>query len=349
MANEIFLNIIKICFLGLVSFLISLSIFPFLLSLLFKLNLSKVINKESSPIFQSLHKKKEGTPTMGGIIFWLTPIVFLLLVIIISVFDKQFANWINFLNKRETYLPLGFMILGGLIGLIDDLLGMLKIRNFKGLRIKDKLIIYFAFSILVSWWFMVKLGIRFLYIPFLGRTYLNFFLILLFLIFYIISVSFSANETDGLDGLLAGVSISIIFALMVFSFLNGDYNLTALSAIVIGSILCFLWFNVYPAKIFMGDTGSMALGSYIAIVSLLEGTYFLIPIIAPIFVLESGSVILQVLSKKIFKKKIFLSTPIHHHFEALGMHESNIVFKFWILNIAGAVLGIIIFILDKFI
>jgi len=349
MANEIFLNIVKICFLGLISFLISLAIFPIILKLLLRLKFGKTIDKEASPIFQSLHKKKEGTPTMGGIIFWLTPLIFLLLILVISIFDKEFSNWINFLNKRETYLPLGFMTLGGLMGLIDDLLGILKIRNSKGLKIRDKLIVYFAFSILVSWWFMIKLGIRFLYVPFFGRVYLNFFLVLLFLIFYIISVSFSANETDGLDGLLGGVSISIISALMIFSFLNGDYNLTALSAILIGSILCFLWFNVYPAKIFMGDTGSMALGSYIAVVSLLEGTYFLMPIIAPIFVLESGSVILQLLSKKFFKKKIFLSTPIHHHLEALGIHESNIVFKFWILNIAGVILGVIIFLLDKFI
>lgn len=349
MQSEIFLNLIKILFSGIISFLISLTVLPFILQFLYKIKAKKIISKESAPIFQSLHKKKEGTPTMGGIIIWLTPIIILLFIYIMSYFDKSFSEWINFLNRRETYLPLGFLVLGGLIGLIDDILGIYGSKNKNGLRIKDKLIIYLSFSIIVSWWFITKLGIRFLYFPFLGRVYLNVLWIILFLIFYIIAISFSANETDGLDGLLGGISISIISALMIFSFLNNDYNLTTLCAIIIGSIFCFLWFNIYPAKIFMGDTGSMAIGSFIAIVSLLEGTYFLLPILAPIFVLESGSVIVQMISKKFFKKKIFLSTPIHHHLEALGNHEANIVFKFWIINLIGVLIGIIIFILDRLI
>ena len=348
MKTEIVLNLIKIFTLGLGSFLIALLFFPLLIKFLAKINLRKSISRESSPIFYSLHKKKEGTLTMGGIIIWLMPLVILLLIGIISFVDPSFAHWLNFLSRRETYLPLAFLILGGLVGLVDDLLGVLKLSNSRGLKIKEKLIVYFAFSLLVAWWFIVKLGIKFIYLPLGGRIYLNSFLMVAFLVFYVIAVSFSANETDGLDGLLAGVSLSIILSLLIFSLLNGNYNLALLSAIVLGSILCFLWFNIYPAKIFMGDTGSMAIGSYIAVVSLLEGVYFLLPFVAIIFVLESGSVIIQLISKKFFKKKIFLSTPIHHHYEALGNHEANIVFKFWVLNAIGAVIGIIIFILDKF-
>lgn len=344
---DIRFTIIKIITLGIFSFLISLLIFPFIVYILSLLKAKKEIHKENAPVFQELHRKKSGTLTMGGLIFWLSPIALLIIVCILGLFLKDFYNWLNFLSRKETFLPLGFLVLGGFIGLLDDILGIFVIRNKKGLMIKEKLTVYFAFSLIIAWWIIIKLGIRYFYAPFVGRVYVNIFLFLFFLIFYIIAVSFSANETDGLDGLLGGVALSIIGVLGVISFINGNYNLASLSAIIIGAILSFLWFNIYPAKIFMGDTGSMALGSYIAIVSFLEGVYFLLPVIAPVFLIESGSVILQTFSKKFFKKKIFLSTPIHHHFEALGIPEPNIVFKFWIINFLGAILGLLIFILDK--
>ena len=347
---EVTLIILKISFWGIISFLLSILSFPLLIKFIDFINAKKIVSKENAPIFQSLHAKKSGTPTMGGILFWLVPSLAILMIFLGNYFDNEFSSWFSFLSRRETYLPLGFLILGGLIGFVDDLLGMLYLNNHsKGLTIKEKLIIYFAFSLITTWWIVTKLGIRYIYLPFIGRIYLNVFLFSIFLIIYIIAVSFSANETDGLDGLLGGVSVIIIGLLAIISFMNSNYNLATLSVIIISVLLYFLWFNVYPAKIFMGDTGSMALGSYIAIVSFLEGVYFLLPIFAPIFVIESISVILQLLSKKIFRRKIFLSTPIHHHFEALGMPESNIVFKFWLINLIGASISFIIFILDKLI
>ncbi|MCS7183990.1 MAG: hypothetical protein NZ866_01410 [Patescibacteria group bacterium] len=343
------LVILKISFWGIISFLVSIIVFLLIIKFIEIIDARKKILKDNAPIFQSLHSKKSGIPTMGGLIFWFVPLCLIIILIIINLFDKDFAQWFNFLSRRETYLPLGFLILGGILGAIDDLIGIFYIKNRKGLAINEKLIIYLGFSLIVVWWFITKLGIRYVYFPFVGRMYIGIFLFSLFLIFYVIAVSFSANETDGLDGLLGGISIIILSFLTVVSFINGNYNLATLSIIIIGSLLLFLWFNIYPAKIFMGDTGSMALGSYIAIVSLLEGVYFLLPIFAPIFLVESLSVICQLISKKFFKKKIFLSTPIHHHFEALGIAEPNIVFKFWLINLMGVIMAFIIFILDKLI
>jgi phospho-N-acetylmuramoyl-pentapeptide-transferase len=340
---------LKISFWAIISFLVSLIIFPLIIKLLERLKARKIINKENAPIFQSLHSKKSGIPTMGGIIFWFVPLILSLFILIYNNIDKEFSDWISFINRRETYLPLGFLVLGGIIGFIDDILGIITQKRKRGLTIKEKILVYFSFSLLVVWWFVTKLNIRYLYIPFMERIYVGIFWYSLFVIFYVIAVSFSSNETDGLDGLLGGIAIIIISSLAIISFINGNYNLVVLSVIIIGTLLCFLWFNIYPAKIFMGDTGSMAIGSYIAIVSLLEGVYFLIPVIAPIFLIESGSVILQSINKKIFKRKLFLSTPIHHHFEALGVPEPTIVFKFWLINLIGAIIGIIIFILDKII
>jgi phospho-N-acetylmuramoyl-pentapeptide-transferase len=344
---ENFLIILKILFWSIISFLLSILIFPLLVKFIELIKARKNVLKENAPIFQSLHSKKSGIPTMGGIIFWLVPVFSLLTIFFFNYVAQDFSSWFNFLSRRETYLPLGFLVLGGLIGFVDDLLGIFYINNRRGLAIKEKLIIYFGFSLIITWWVITKLGIRYIYFPFLGRIYLNIFLFSLFLIFYVIAVSFSANETDGLDGLLGGVAVIIIGFLAIVSFVNGNYNLATLSVIIIASLLSFLWFNIYPAKIFMGDTGSMALGSYIAIVSFLEGVYFLLPLFAPIFIIESGSVIIQLFSKKVFKRKIFLSTPIHHHFEAIGLPEPNIVFKFWLINLIGTVIAFIIFILDK--
>jgi len=263
--------------------------------------------------------------------------------------ENAFGQWINFVDRRETYLPLALLALAGVLGGIDDLFGIFKVGPFRGgMGIKEKIILYVAIALLVGWWFVTKLGIRFLTIPFWGRIYLGPIWYFLFLVFFILALSFSANETDGLDGLLGGVAMSIIFVLGIVSFINGNFNLAALSASVLGAILALLWFNIYPAKVFMGDTGSMAIGIFLAIVFLLEGIPLLALIMLPVFVVESGSVLLQVFSKKIRKKKLFLSTPIHHHFEAQGEHESSIVFRFWVVNVLGSILGLMIAILDKY-
>ncbi len=346
--NDLVLSIIKISSLALFSFLIGLAIFPFLYYFLIKNKAGKSIRTEGAPIFQSLHQKKAGTPTMGGLILWLIPLILAILFSVGNRFNPDLFGWLNFLNRRETLLPLGFLVLAGLVGSLDDILGILKFRPVGGLTIKEKILIYFGFSILIIWWFITKLNITFIYVPFLGRAYLGFFWFSVFIIFLILGTSFSANETDGLDGLLGGVAVISIAVILLVSFANHDYNLASLCAVLIGSILAFLWFNIYPAKVFMGDTGAMALGIFIGLAALIEGVPLLLPLMIPIFTIESTSVLLQIFWKKFFKKKLFLSTPIHHHFEALGNNEANIVFKFWLIDLLGAIFAFIIFIVDKF-
>jgi phospho-N-acetylmuramoyl-pentapeptide-transferase len=165
----------------------------------------------------------------------------------------------------------------------------------------------------------------------------------------IIASAFSANETDGLDGLLGGVSIFAFGALGVISFVLGRYDLTAMIGAMIGAMIAFLWHNVYPTKFFMGDTGSMAIGITMGVVAMLTNTALLLPMFAIVMVIESLSVIIQMTSKKFFKRKIFLSTPIHHHFEAKGMPESQITMRFWIISGVTAGLGLILFFLDRII
>jgi phospho-N-acetylmuramoyl-pentapeptide-transferase len=165
--------------------------------------------------------------------------------------------------------------------------------------------------------------------------------------FIVIATAFSANETDGLDGLLGGVSLFAFGALTTVAFVIGRYDLAAMGGALIGSLLAFLWFNIHPAKFFMGDTGSMAIGITLGIMALLTNTALLLPFFAAIMVLESVSVIIQLTSKKLFKRKVFLSTPIHHHFEALGWPEFQVTMRFWIVSVMLVGCGLILFFLSQ--
>jgi phospho-N-acetylmuramoyl-pentapeptide-transferase len=162
-----------------------------------------------------------------------------------------------------------------------------------------------------------------------------------------IATAFSMNETDGLDGLSGGVFLTIFAALTAIAFDQGRLDLAIFMSAIMGALIGFLWFNIYPAKFFMGDTGVMALGFTVGVVALLTNTELLLPIIAIIPLVESGSVILQTISKKVRKKKIFPSTPIHHTFEALGWPETQITMRFWMINAIGAIIGLILFFIDS--
>ncbi|PLX20355.1 phospho-N-acetylmuramoyl-pentapeptide-transferase, partial [Candidatus Parcubacteria bacterium] len=182
--------------------------------------------------------------------------------------------------------------------------------------------------------------------PFLGNFTLGWSYILLF-IFVIVATSFSVNEADGLDGLAGGVLLFSFAAYAVISFSLGKYDLATFCGVIAGALLAFLWFNVIPARFYMGDTGAMSLGVTLGIIAMLTNTVFILPIIGFVLVLESLSVIIQIISKK-FRggKKVFLSAPIHHHFEAKGWSEPKIVFRIWIVSGITAVIGLMVFLLD---
>jgi phospho-N-acetylmuramoyl-pentapeptide-transferase len=195
-----------------------------------------------------------------------------------------------------------------------------------------------------AWWFYYKLEWDLISVPFLGNFYIGLWYIPVF-IFVIVATTFSTNETDGLDGLASGVLMIAFISLGVIAFIQGRMDLAAFCGAIIGALLAFLWYNIYPAMFFMGDTGSMGLGVTLGIIAMLTNTALLLPFIAFILVIESLSVILQVSSKKILGRKIFLSTPLHHHFEAKGWHESKVTMRFWILAGVMASIGLIIYLL----
>ena len=327
------------------SFLVALAITPFLSSLLYKYKLGKNIrNDGSTPLFSKMHAAKAGTPTMGGILVWGTT-VFLGVVfwILDRGFSFEWAHYLNFLTRKETLLPLGAFIGASLVGLADDWLEIKKLgANQQGFRFRFKVFLYAIVAAIGAWWFYFKLGFDSVNIPFVGNFHLG-WLFIPFFILVVIGTSFSVNETDGLDGLAGGTLMIAFLAYGLIAYFQGRDNLAAFIGVICGSLLAFLWFNVNPARFFMGDTGSMGLGVLLAIVAFLTNSIVLLILIGFIFLVEGLSPLVQMFSKKFFKKKVFLSSPLHHHLEALGWSEPKIVMRFWIIAAVTGLVGIIIY------
>ena len=343
--------IIKILFLTALAFIFTFSWTPFLTHFLYKYKLGKIIrNNGSTPIFTKMHSHKSGTPTMGGVLIWVTVLIFSLLFFYLpEIFPWDILKNLNFLSRGETLLPLGVLVATAIVGLFDDWVDVREkgVLGGGGLRVWHRLIIYTIISLVGAWWFYFKLDWDVFHMPFIGDFQVGWLYILIF-IFVIVATAFSVNETDGLDGLAGGTLLIAFGAYGVIAFALGKYDLASFCGVVAGALLAFLWFNINPARFFMGDTGSMSLGITLGIIAMLTNTALILPFIGLIFVVESASVIIQTIYKKLTGgKKIFLSSPIHHHFEARGWPESKIVMRFWVIAGVGAVMGLVVFLLDQ--
>lgn len=341
-------NVIKVLFLSAGAFLFAILWTPLLTHILYKYKLGKSIRTKGAPVYTKMHKNKEGTPTMGGILVWLTALILALLFFLLSnISNLWIFDYFNFLTRGQTWLPLTVLVLTAFVGLADDLMNVFKIGpKGGGLRMKSKLILYTLIAVLGAWWFFYKLGWDQIHIPAVGDFSVGLFYIPIF-IFVIVATSFSVNEADGLDGLAGGILLICFGAYAVIAFMQGKIELASFCGVIAGGLLAFLWFNIYPARFFMGDTGAMSLGTTLGIVAMLTNSALILPIIGFPLVLESASVLVQLVYKKIFKKKLFLSTPIHHHFEAKGWPETKVTMRFWIITFVSATLGLVIGLIGK--
>lgn len=348
MAHEFFREIIRIFFLATVSFTIAFLCAPILIRFLKAHKLGKQIRDDiTAPIFNALHKNKVGTPTMGGILIWGTTAIVIGLTWFLSRVDGPFFDALNFLSRPQTYLPLGALLAAAGVGLIDDIFNIRKIGpDGGGVRFRHRLILYTIIATMGALWFYFKLDWDVLHIPFVGTFSLGVWYIPVF-IFIIVATGFSVNQTDGLDGLAGGVLLSAFAAYAAIAFVLGRYDLAAFLAVVIGALTVFLWFNVFPAKFFMGDTGSMSLGVLLGVVAMLTNYPLLLPVIGIILLIEAASTLMQIGSKKLLGKKIFIISPIHHHLEAKGWPEPNVVLRLWLISGLGAMVGVILMLLDR--
>jgi len=305
---------------------------PILTNFLYKWQIYKKVKRIGSPIFSRLHRGKENTPTMGGMLIWIT----------------VFAMTLIFnLSRGQTYLPLFALVSFGILGAIDDYFNVRGIGGWRGLRGRHKILWQLVIAILGAWWFYYKLGWNYLHIPGVGDFTIGFWYIPLF-IFVILACTNAVNITDGLDGLAGGLISLAFLAFGGIAFVRSDFGIAIFCGCITGASLAFLWFNIYPARFFMGDTGSLALGATLGVVAMLEDSVVVLPIIGFIFVLETLSVILQLGYKRITGgRKIFLSAPLHHHLQAKGWPEPKVVMRFWVLGAVMAIIGFVIALIGR--
>ncbi len=341
--------IIRVLFFTTLAFVFAMLWTPLLTNFLYKFKLGKQIrNDGTTPLFSKLHAHKAGTPTMGGVLIWVTVLFFSLLFFYLSKLPIEIFQKLNFLTRGETLLPLGSLVATALVGLFDDWLDVKRAgkKGGGGLTVKYRLFIYTLIALVGAWWFYFKLEWDMFHIPFWQNIEVGWLYILIF-VFVIVASSFSVNETDGLDGLAGGVLLSCFASYAIITFVLGKYDLAVFCGVISGALLAFLWFNIPPARFYMGDTGAMSLGVTLGVLAMLTNTALILPVIGLVLVIESLSVIIQVLSKRFRNgKKVFLSSPIHHHFEAKGWTESKIVMRFWVISGVSAAVGLVIFLLD---
>lgn len=276
-----------------------------------------------------LHAKKiaRHIPTMAGVIG-------VIAVVILTVLLN--------LKREQTWLPLAGLAGGAAIGLIDDILNVWgSNRKDAGLRAPVKFAMIIALSGFLAWFFAFKLHFTTVMIPFIGNFEIGYWMVPLF-IFAIVATSNAVNISDGLDGLAGGLLSAAFGAFGIIALVQNQHNLAAFCFTVLGALLAYLWFNVYPARFFMGDVGSFAWGTSLGVVAMLTNSLLLLPVIGLIFVIEAGSSAIQIFSKKVFKRKVFISAPIHHHLEATGWEETKITMRFWIIGMVTAFVGIIL-------
>lgn len=343
----------KIIALGVLAFVITVGITPIFTHFLYRKKIKikikdKAVDGNLLKYVSKLHAHKKGTPTMGGILIWGTVTILIVSMFFLAPFladltGEDWFNRLNFLSRNQTWLLLFALLSTAVLGLFDDYMSIKGIGSNKGGGMRFA--IRFGWLIVISavgaWWFFVKLESNFIHIPAVGDFKIDFWYVPLF-IGVIVSMAVSSNETDGLDGLNAGILIQAFAIFSLISFYQGRFDIAAFCAVVCGSLLAFLWFNFYPARFFMGDTGAISLGATLGVVAMLTNTVLVLPFVVFIYFLESGSVIIQLFSKKVFKRKVFLAAPIHHHFEAKGWPETKVTVRFWIINGLMACLGLLI-------
>ncbi len=325
------------------AFVITIIIAPKFIKLLHKYKIGKQLREiassgEKATIFQELHFKKAGTPTMGGILIWGVT----LLVVLLSGVSSELKITANSLfNRQETLLPIFTLLATAILGAVDDYLNLKGQGKSKGLNIKPKFLWLTILATLGGLWFYYRLGYNQILIPGLGEITIGAWYIPLFIL-VITACSNAVNITDGLDGLAGGLLVIAFGAFAILAFAKGLFILSAFCAVIVGALLGFLWFNIFPAHFYMGDTGAISLGATLGVIAMMTDSVAVLPIIAFIFVIETISVIIQLTSKKFFKRKVFKIAPLHHHFEKSGWSEPNIVMRFWIIGGFFAALGVIL-------
>lgn len=327
-------ELVTVSMLSVIAFLLAMFLTPFYTFLAYRYRFWKKQRTDSTTgerleVFTKLHagKFKRKIPTMAGII---------------GVVSITIVTFVFNLDRAQTWLPLAALVGGGAVGLLDDIINIKgQGHGVAGLRSSLKFLMITGLAATLGWFFYAKLGYDAVHIPFLGDIALGWFIVPLFVL-AVVSTGNAVNISDGLDGLSGGLLMSSYSAFGVIALLQGQVLIAGFCFTVVGVLMSYLWFNIYPARFFMGDVGSFAYGTALGVIAMLTNTLFLLPIIGALFVVEAGSSLIQIASKRLLHKKVFLSAPIHHHLEASGWPEVKVTMRFWVIANVTAMIGVVL-------
>ena len=349
LSNDLTINVIKVFLLGFLGFVLAFLLTPFLTNFLYKYKLwkkkvkQKAIDGGELSVFKKFHSKREiSVPRFGGILIWAVTLLLALIFWLLSLTDIWWFEKLNFVSRGQTWLPLFALGVASLLGLVDDILQVsTKKRYFvEGLPLKFRLFFVSCIGLIGGWWFYTRLEWETIFVPGIGDITIGFWLIPLFVL--VMLAVYSGGVIDGLDGLSGGAFVSMFGAFAAIAFFRGQYDIAALCMVISGTILAFLWFNIPPARFYMGETGILGLTATLTVIAFFTDSVLVLPIIGFLLVISSGSVILQLFSKKFMRKKLFLAAPLHHHFQAKGWPHYKITMRFWIIGAVMAIIGVAI-------
>ena len=363
----VILELAKILTYCALSFMAGLWIGPYLIRLLTWLKFWKkkprtaASSGEALVVTKKFYEENEKTrlvPRGGGSLIWIVTLLFGLFFYVILKIDPESktTQFLNFITRKQTFIPFATLFFGALFGLVDDALSTLESGgNYfaGGLKLRQRLILVSILAIGIGYWFYFRLDItqltffkyqiHFDKLPF-G---LNIPWLIIPIAFVTLVGLFGTSVIDGLDGLFAGVFIPIYLCFAGLAFAKEFYDISTFMMVIVGSLTAYMWYNISPAKFFMGDTGSLALVLTLGAVAILIDKLYILPIVAIMPILTALSNIIQLLSKKIFKRKVFLAAPLHHHFEAIGWTRNQIVFRYCVITIFSSIIGLVVGLLFK--
>ena len=346
------INVLKVIVPSVLTFFLGVLITPLFTNFFYKHKMWKKSSRAlagdiTTDDFAKIHNAtgELSTPRIGGVIIWVSVLLTVLIIYLLSVFfPTNLTEKLNFFSRSQTFVPLGALILASLIGLGDDFLQIFSTGSYARDSItnrKIKIICISAIGLSIALWFYTKLDATLIHIPFwhdinLGLWFIPFFIIIMLAVF-------STSVIDGIDGLSGGVMTTIFTAYAVIAFIQNQIDIAALCAVIAGGTLAFLWYNIPPARFYMGETGMMGLTVTLSVIAFLTHSSILLLVIAFPLVITSLSVIIQMVSYKYFNKhRVFRVAPLHHHLEAIGWSKEKVVMRYWIISVVFAIIGVIL-------
>ena len=344
------INIIKVVVPSVLTFFLGILITPFFTNIFYKYKMWKKSPRTESDItnehFAKVHNTNSelSTPRVGGVIIWVSVLLTIFIIYLLSVvFPTDLTEKLNFLSRNQTLVPLVAFIIASLIGLADDtfqIIGKSGYAKDNLIYRKIKVVAITLIGLVIGFWFYNKLEVNYIHVPFLGDVILGLWFIPFFIT--VMLAVFSTSVIDGIDGLSGGVMTTIFTAYSIIAFTNNQIDIAAFCAVIAGGTLAFLWFNIPPARFYMGETGILGLTVVLSVIAFMTNSVLVLPIIALPLVLTSASVIIQMISHKYYKRRVFRVAPLHHHFEAIGWSKEKVVMRYWIVGVVFAIIGVIV-------